>query len=523
MLRSLLLLLAAPLPLAGCADPPAAAFTAEPSAGVAPLRVTFTNRSAGEARSWRWDFGDGGSSQEESPTHSYASPGSYAVTLEASGPGGSTTHEAFVVVRDQTLAAAPAPGSLASSLSQFGITWTFAEERETGTFVNGDRWVVGPVTIVGIDPPSRRIGNRTMNGAMLDPSPRTDVMQGYDTILYGQYDRGFYQPELNVALDVSPERPLVLEPHHSLVSTVSLEQDERWILRSAAILTVLPAAAPPDAFRPAYSVPNKTPRFSEKQLDYGVLRELDLVSGTPLLAEIERRFERPWLDHVPGWMGESIHPQENMPGYGRDIAAMVGDAALMLHLDFTPEQKRTLLIRYVQLGIDLFGIVQTGGQANWTPNGGHASGRKWPILFAGIVLGDAQMSAIGRDERTLFGEDAQTFYVEETAQGEFNHGFGGYTADDVGLAEWGIRHATQPELDRAGWDAPYRDCCSANAWIGFVLAARLMGARELWNHDALFDYVDRYVDESRRRAATDWKASWSPFALAMWDAYRSKE
>jgi hypothetical protein len=78
-------------------------------------------------------------------------------------------------------------------------------------------------------------------------------------------------------------------------------------------------------------------------------------------------------------------------------------------------------------------------------------------------------------------------------------------------------------MDRAGWDAPYRDCCSANAWVGFVLAARLMGARELWNHDALFDYVDRYVEESHSRAAPDWKTSWSPFALAMWDAYRSQD
>jgi len=55
------------------------------------------------------------------------------------------------------------------------------------------------------------------------------------------------------------------------------------------------------------------------------------------------------------------------------------------------------------------------------------------------------MSAIG--SKTLpnggtwhFGEIDQTFYVEETSPGVINYGVGGYTAADVGMAEWALRH-----------------------------------------------------------------------------------
>src|ERR1019366_3295725 len=38
------------------------------------------------------------------------------------------------------------------AVSQYGITWTFAEPAPVGHFVNGDFYVVGSVTIDGIEP-----------------------------------------------------------------------------------------------------------------------------------------------------------------------------------------------------------------------------------------------------------------------------------------------------------------------------------------------------------------------------------
>ena len=40
----------------------------------------------------------------------------------------------------------------ATSVSQWGITWTFDGDYTTGQYANGDYWVVGPVNITAITP-----------------------------------------------------------------------------------------------------------------------------------------------------------------------------------------------------------------------------------------------------------------------------------------------------------------------------------------------------------------------------------
>jgi len=58
-----------------------AEFVAVPLAGAAPLEVEFTDLSMGGPATWAWDFGDGGSSDLQNPSHVFAAPGSYAVSL----------------------------------------------------------------------------------------------------------------------------------------------------------------------------------------------------------------------------------------------------------------------------------------------------------------------------------------------------------------------------------------------------------------------------------------------------------
>ena len=41
---------------------------------------------------------------------------------------------------------------LKASLSQYGMTWTFDKPARVGQFLNGDFYVVGPVTITEITP-----------------------------------------------------------------------------------------------------------------------------------------------------------------------------------------------------------------------------------------------------------------------------------------------------------------------------------------------------------------------------------
>jgi PKD repeat protein len=67
---------------------PTVAFNASPTTGTAPTGVTFSNTTTGEVTTWAWNFGDGTTGTEKSPTHVYSTPGDYWVTLTATGPGG---------------------------------------------------------------------------------------------------------------------------------------------------------------------------------------------------------------------------------------------------------------------------------------------------------------------------------------------------------------------------------------------------------------------------------------------------
>jgi PKD repeat protein len=70
-------------------EPPVAAFVGEPTYGVVPLTVDFTDQSTGPIDTWAWDFGDGvGTSSAQNPTYEYTEIGDYTLTLTVTGPGG---------------------------------------------------------------------------------------------------------------------------------------------------------------------------------------------------------------------------------------------------------------------------------------------------------------------------------------------------------------------------------------------------------------------------------------------------
>lgn len=64
--------------------------------------VSFTNNSAGAA-SFEWNFGDGNSSTDQNPTHSYTQPGTYLVTLKAIASQGCSDADSMTIVVDGVL------------------------------------------------------------------------------------------------------------------------------------------------------------------------------------------------------------------------------------------------------------------------------------------------------------------------------------------------------------------------------------------------------------------------------------
>ncbi|HVP25232.1 MAG TPA: PKD domain-containing protein, partial [Methanomicrobiales archaeon] len=82
-------------------NPPRAQFIAFPRQGTAPMSVLFIDLSRGSPTSRLWDFGDGATSTDMFPIHTYANPGKYTVKLTVTNSGGSDTEirQNFIIVK----------------------------------------------------------------------------------------------------------------------------------------------------------------------------------------------------------------------------------------------------------------------------------------------------------------------------------------------------------------------------------------------------------------------------------------
>ncbi len=64
------------------------------------LTLHFMDTSTGNPTSWQWDFGDGGTSSDQNPVHTYAQQGAYLVSLSIASDSCSNTMEQTVLVGD---------------------------------------------------------------------------------------------------------------------------------------------------------------------------------------------------------------------------------------------------------------------------------------------------------------------------------------------------------------------------------------------------------------------------------------
>jgi len=407
----------------------------------------------------------------------------------------------------------------ATQISQYGITWEFDGEYTVGQYANGDWWVEGPVTIRKITPESTEVDGRVINGTMLNPVGGTQGVDSYDS------DMG-YEPDLNVDPGATGADLVVEEG--SVVSSISLESPDsngRPILSDLAILTVVPEQPPEDAFRPGPYSDGTFAQWTESDLDYGVLQSLPMLDSAPDLDVVTESIERFWNEQSTSWTARVVHAANNQPNYGREIAYVLGEALLSLHLDHTEAVKRDLFVNLVQRGLDIYDRARVGGA--WNDNGGHNHGRKMPMLFAGLALDDVDIVAMAdADDHLIFQEDRQTFSVSDGDVGrEMEGDRETYLDEDVGTPEWGVKHTRQPSRDDRRWGASYR-------WVGsgfmyHALAAHVMDsatepsatAAADWNHPPFFAYVDRYV--GRGSPSEHGTNGIQPFAEAFWNEYRT--
>jgi len=139
---------------------PTAAFSALPATGEVPLLVAFTDQSAPTPSAWSWSFGDGGTSTQQNPSHTYQTPGTYDVTLIVSNPcGADTLTQAGAIVALPSTTAVPFEGGIAGTTSW---AWPNPLGPSTQIFFRLER--EAPVDIVIFDVggrPVRRLTSRS--------------------------------------------------------------------------------------------------------------------------------------------------------------------------------------------------------------------------------------------------------------------------------------------------------------------------------------------------------------------------
>lgn len=74
-----------------------AAFAANRTLGVAPMRVAFDDQSSGTINSYTWNFGDGSTGTDSNPVHTYRKPGTYVATLTVKGPAGTSVSQNMTI------------------------------------------------------------------------------------------------------------------------------------------------------------------------------------------------------------------------------------------------------------------------------------------------------------------------------------------------------------------------------------------------------------------------------------------
>ena len=410
---------------------------------------------------------------------------------------------------------------LKESVSEYGITWTFEKPARVGQFINGDFYVVGPVAVVKIDPAPRYgsevaddeldgrekvpVEQRCRNGAVLNAPAR--MQAAWDSGIMN-----YYAPEARARL------PIAMKPGDSLTSSISLKQGEKVTypyhagtvrgvednspVKMIAVLTCVAGPLPPDAFRPGYSG-HDTRIYLARDLKRDLLPHFTQPADAPDPVKFAERVQRPWCD--AGFFSFDV-PQNSMPNYAQAYAQCVADSVLLACCDGTrPEDRERLIIDIIQIGIDHYGLVRNG-HPGWPAHGGHGSGRKFPIVFAGAMLGDEAMANINQTfPKAQFGEDEQTAYGDcwTGAKVVFTGHSGIDEATGIGRDyvragnPWGPYEHLSPDkwLPEQFRSDAYRRANTSTCFVAQALVLRTMKLEKAWNHDAFFDYVDRWMFE----------------------------
>lgn len=423
-----------------------------------------------------------------------------SLTVMAENSGGRASLEIRVAVEGPADAAET---HQADSLTVDGVTFYFDRPCEIGRFITGgggegDPFVIGPVLLLGYDPAPVTVGP-ARNGAMLNPSCGSDT--GFDS----RASHKAYKEKLNAGLRM----PLKLVGGDSLIVGRSAPEDvesPKQAMEGFVVLSVLDAVPPEDAFRPPFAAGDK-PIYRLRDLQLDRLGALELLGRLQDFKGLAARFDRFAMDISPSWLRDHFGAPGHPPLYGRDLCTNEAVPYIVANSDSPLEDKLPIIAGLVQRGIDRAGVLANAVSRDlmpWYADGGHNSGRKFSIMFAGHLLDVDWMRNVVNHVPGQFHEDAMTFYVTEEAVAisngpDWKPAYGKkrpqqpYETAMIGAPDW--RGKANLTSISASWAShPYRVAANHNTQHAQVLALLAMDLRAAWGHDAYVDYHMRYME-----------------------------
>ncbi len=164
---------------------PTSDFTADVTgACIAPLTVNFSNTST-NATIFQWSFGDGATSVQSNPSHTYTASGAYTVTLVSMGTNGC----ADTLIRQQYIHIQPPVASI-NDLPQEGcapFSWTFTSTNASTEPVTTYLWNFGDGTTSTLENPTHvfNVGEYNITLIITTASGCTDTVTFNNGIMAG--------------------------------------------------------------------------------------------------------------------------------------------------------------------------------------------------------------------------------------------------------------------------------------------------------------------------------------------------
>jgi PKD repeat protein len=167
---------------------PIASFSADVTRGVSPLTVSFLDNSSGLVENWFWDFGDGNTSVEQSPVHTF-DMGNYTVNLTVTNQNGTSTQ--LLNVRAASEPEYVLKPDEAEQISVYGEELNFSVNS---TLFSSFEWFIDGVAPNG-------------SGIMMDVNTNDSSLNSYCLINTSQYinQNDFFMEVYNVSVLVSNE------------------------------------------------------------------------------------------------------------------------------------------------------------------------------------------------------------------------------------------------------------------------------------------------------------------------------